>query len=252
MIELLHWRAVSHSAKVLICLHEIGVDYKSTFVDLLAFEQFSDEFLQLNSLGQVPVLRENGETLTESSLINEYLAESRPDAGLAPTDARGWYECQAWSKYIDYNLSSSLGTLGCSTLLTPLLAERDHKELLASIAAIPVAERRPGWEAAATGIDEESIANSKRKAQLVIERMEAVLADTEWLIGDDYSIADINTFAMLHSLVSITPDLLSGDVAPNSLAWFERIASRSAVSEALAVHADVDGFAPGPEHSRWG
>ena len=45
MIELYHWEPVSHSARVLICLNEIGVEFESHYVDLLEFEQFSKEFL---------------------------------------------------------------------------------------------------------------------------------------------------------------------------------------------------------------
>ena len=55
MLELFHWEPVSHSARVLICLHEIGVEFKSHYVDLMEFEQFSGDFLALNPAGQVPV-----------------------------------------------------------------------------------------------------------------------------------------------------------------------------------------------------
>jgi GSH-dependent disulfide-bond oxidoreductase len=253
MLELLHWKPVSHSAKVLICLHETGVEFESRFVDLLAFEQFADAFLDLNPLGQVPVLRVDGEVLSESSLINEYLAESYPDAGLAPTDPLGWYQCQAWSKFIDYNLSSAAATLGCQKYLAPLLARRERGALLASIEAIPVAERRAGWrDAARNAYGDDVIANSERKVRLVLERMESVLDDAKWLVAGRYSIADINTFAMLDTLRDIVPQLVNRDVAPKSMQWLQRIAARPAVAAALSGYGEVAGFAPGPEHSRWG
>ena len=121
MLELYHWKPVSHSARVLICLNEIGLEFESRFVDLMAFEQFSPQFMALNPQAQVPVLRVDGEALTESALINEYLAESNPAAGLAPEDPLGWYECLSWSKYVDYNLGSSVATLGCRERLVPLV-----------------------------------------------------------------------------------------------------------------------------------
>jgi glutathione S-transferase len=253
MLELYHWKPVSHSARVLICLNEIGLEFESRFVDLMAFEQFSPQFMALNPQAQVPVLRVDGETLTESALINQYLAESNPAAGLAPEDPLGWYECLCWSKYVDYNLGSSVATLGCRELLVPLLAGRDRRELLAAIDAIPVPERRPGWRAAAeNAYSDEAIANSERKVQLVLDRMETVLAESDWLIGDSYSIADIDSFAMLDALRDIAPHLVNEDSAPQTMQWLSRIAARPAVAAALATHDDVEGFAPGPEHSRWG
>lgn len=256
MIELYHWEPVSHSAKVLICLREIGVDYESHYVDLLGFEQFSEDFLKLNPFGQVPVLRHNGVSMSESSLINEYLAESFPDAGLAPTDSLGWYNTQIWSKYIDYNLSPSLGTLGCRKYLVPLLRERDSDELNNIIASIPVAERQPGWQLAADGdYTDDMVSNSERKVVLVIKRMEEILAGADWLVGNDYSIADINTFAMVESLRDLVPKIVNDDNSPNTLNWLHKVAARPAVKEALDTnrkHEVGAVFAPGPEHSRWG
>jgi len=253
MIELYHWRPVSHSAKVLICLREIGVAFEGQFVDLLEFQQFSGEFLALNPFGQVPVLKVGETVLWESSLINEYLAESHPEAGLAPTDALGWYRVQTWSKWVDYNLSSSLATLGCHRYLAPELARRDRAELLRRIERIPVAERKAGWRQAATGeYSEDDIANSRRKTRLVVERMEGVLAGSDWLVGSAYSIADINTYAMLVSLAELEPDLFDPASAGHTLAWMKRVGSRPAVKAALQAGGAERMFAPGPEHSRWG
>jgi glutathione S-transferase len=253
MIELYHWRPVSHSAKVLICLHEIGVEFVSRYVDLTGFEQFSEEFLALNPMGQVPVLKVGGDVLLESSLINEYLAESHPEAGLAPADPLGWYGVQTWAKYVDYNLSPSLATLGCRQHLAPHLQKRDREALLRRIDAIPVEERKAGWLQAATGeIGDDAVENSRRKTRLVVERMEGVLAESAWLAGDAYSIADIGTYAMLVSLADLAPDIVNGDVFPRTMAWLERVGSRPAVQAALAESGEEKLFAPGPEHSRWG
>lgn len=256
MIELFHWEPVGHSARVLICLHELGVDFKSHYVDLVDFEQFSEDFLALNPFGQVPVLKTDGVAMLESCLINEFLAESNPDAGLAPTDPLGWYQTQTWSKYVDYNLGTSLATLGCRKHLVPMLKKLDKDELKSKIEAIPVPERRPGWELAANdAYSDDMIDNSERKLRLVIERMEKALEGNAWLAGEKYSIADIDTFALMHSLKDLAPHIVNENDAPATLDWLARIAERPAVKEALTKHARLEpgtAFAPGPEHSRWG
>lgn len=256
MIELYHWEPVSHSARVLICLAEIGVEFRGHYVDLIDFEQFSDEFLDLNPFAQVPVLKNGDTVLTESALINEYLAEAFPDAGLASTASLGWYETIIWSKYIDYNLSSSLATLGCRKHLAPMLQLLDPEKLQSMIASIPVAERQPGWQAAANdNYDDDQVENSERKIELVVERMEGILEQADWLIGDSYSIADIDTFAMMNPLTDVAAELVNGDSAPNTMAWLARVAERPAVQSVIGKgtkHEVGKVFAPGPEHSRWG
>lgn len=257
MLELFHWEPVGHCARVLICLHEIGVEYRSHYVDALRFEQFSAGFLKLNPLGQLPVLKSNGIAMSESALLNEYLAESHPEANLAPAEPVDWYNVQVWSKFVDYHLASSLGTLGCRKYLVPVLKERDQAELKRKIASIPVLERKAGWErAAADDYDDELVANAERKVKLVVDRMEATLTAGDWLVGENYTIADIDAFAMISGLRAAAPHIVNESDAPHVLGWAARIAERPAVravlsSPVLQRRRDIV-FIPGPEHSRWG
>ena len=256
MLEFYHWEPVSHSLRVMIGLNESGVEYKAHYVDLLDFEQFSHEFLSMNRTGQVPVIVQDGHAMFESALINEFLAELQPEAGLAPADPNGWYQVQTWSKYIDYNLSSSLATLGCRKYLAPSLAERDTDKLAERVESIPVVQRRPGWLAAIhNDYSDDVIDNSTRKVQLVIERMAGILDAADWLVGEQYSIADINSFAMIHGLRDVAPEVAGPGQAPAVDAWYDRIAERDAVKQSLGMstrHAPGEIYAPGPEHSRWG
>jgi glutathione S-transferase len=257
MLELYHWEPVGNCLRVLICLHEIGVKYRSHYVDALKFEQFSAEFLKLNPLGQLPVLKSGSEAMSESVLLNEYLAESHPESKLAPADALDWYNVQVWSKFIDYNLASSLGTLGCRKYLVPVLKARNQAELKKEIASIPVPERKGGWErAAADDYDAELIANAERKVKLVVDRMEATLAESDWLVGGKYSIADIDAFAPISGLRMASPHIVNERNAPHVMGWADRISARPAVravlsSTGLKRRKDTV-FIPGPEHSRWG
>lgn len=257
MLELYHWEPVGHSLRVLICLHETGAKYRSHYVDALKFEQFAADFLELNPLGQLPVLKSDGVAMAESVLLNEYLAESHPESRLAPADPIGWYNVQVWSKFVDYNLASSLATLGCRKFLVPVLKALDPAELKRKIAAIPVPERKVGWERAAAGdYDAELVANAERKVKLVLERMEATLGASEWLVGEHYSIADIDAFAQIDGLRAAAPDIVNERNAPRVIEWASRIAARPAVRAVLSApglkRRKDTVFVPGPEHSRWG
>jgi glutathione S-transferase len=255
-LKLYHWEPVTECAKVMICLREMGLAFSSQYVDILEFKQFAKRVLGMNPAGQVPVLVYGREAISESTLINEFLVEAFPGKNLAPTDPKGWYETQCWGKYLDYNLGPSVATLGWHATMAPLMKQRDPKKLEKAVAKIPIKERQAAWTAA-TGdaYTPEQLADSRRKIELAVKRIETTLADSPWLMGEDYSIIDINAFALSSSLPRLVPELVNAGTTPRVMKWLERIAARPAVGEALAMRTMTepqDVYAPGPEHSRWG
>ena len=172
MLELYHWEPTLESAKVMICLQEKGVAFTSRYVDVLALEQYAGDFLAINPAGQVPVLVHDGNVLTDSALINEYLEEAFPDTPLAPHDARGWYETLCWGKYVEYNLDTSVSTLGWQQVMPRVMQQRDQAALRAAVEQIPVPERRAAWLAALEyAYPEEQLENSRRKIGLAVQRI---------------------------------------------------------------------------------
>lgn len=80
-----YWRS-SASYRVRIALNLLGIDYKTVPINLLGGAHKTPEYLALNPQGLVPTLVINGKTLTQSLAIVEYLAETRPECGLLPSD----------------------------------------------------------------------------------------------------------------------------------------------------------------------
>ncbi|WP_244412368.1 maleylacetoacetate isomerase [Sinorhizobium sp. CCBAU 05631] len=91
-----YWRS-SASYRVRIALNLIGEDYRSVPVDLLARAHRAPEHLARNPQGLVPVLDIDGERLTQSLAIVEYLAETRAAGLLLPADAKGRQRVRALS-----------------------------------------------------------------------------------------------------------------------------------------------------------
>ncbi len=81
-----YWRS-SASYRVRIALNMLGIGYKRVPIDLLEGEQNSADYVALNPQGFVPTLTIDGEVLTQSLAIIEYLAELRPESGLMPSDS---------------------------------------------------------------------------------------------------------------------------------------------------------------------
>ncbi|MDV4177681.1 maleylacetoacetate isomerase [Rhizobium brockwellii] len=80
-----YWRS-SASYRVRIALNLLGVDYQTVPINLLEGAHKTPEYLALNPQGLVPTLVIDGKTLTQSLAIIEYLAETRPECGLLPSD----------------------------------------------------------------------------------------------------------------------------------------------------------------------
>ncbi|AYG69273.1 MULTISPECIES: maleylacetoacetate isomerase [unclassified Rhizobium] len=83
-----YWRS-SASYRVRIALNMLGIAYRRVPINLLEGEQNSSDYLALNPQGFVPTLTIDGEILTQSLSIIEYLAELRPESGLMPPDSAG-------------------------------------------------------------------------------------------------------------------------------------------------------------------
>ncbi|MCA1368324.1 maleylacetoacetate isomerase [Bradyrhizobium sp. BRP14] len=91
-----YWRS-SASYRVRIALNLIGESYRSVPIDLLAKMHRTPEHLERNPQGLVPVLDIDGERLTQSLAIIEYLAETRAGSSFLPADALGRQRVRALS-----------------------------------------------------------------------------------------------------------------------------------------------------------
>jgi len=84
-----YWRSMA-SYRVRVALALKGLAFEEIWLDLLAGDQFTPEFLALNPEAAVPALVEDGQpALTQSTAILEYLEEVWPAPPLLPPDPRG-------------------------------------------------------------------------------------------------------------------------------------------------------------------
>jgi glutathione S-transferase len=99
------------------------------------------------------------------------------------------------------------------------------------------------------------LATARERLKFPVSRVEAQLATGPWLAGPDYSIADIDAFAMLRVIPDLAPEVVNENVTPRICEYLARIAGRPAVKAALATSRSgkpEQHFVPGVEPSRWG
>jgi glutathione S-transferase len=193
----LYYAAGACSLSPHIVALEAGIPVELIKVDNKAKRTASGEdFLQINPKGYVPALQlESGELLTEGPAIVQYLADLKPETGLAPahgTTAR--YRLQEMLGYINSELHKSY-----SPLFKP---------------DTPDAVR-----------DERQAYLRKRYAFL-----EQRLSKHDWLIGDQFTAADAYLFTVTNWAQHVKLDLSD---FPAIVAFQQRVASRPKVQSAL-------------------
>ncbi len=103
----------TRSFRALWALEEVGAEYQYQLVNLGKGEGKTSEFLSLNPSGKVPVLTENGLTLTESAAICTYLADCYPEKKLTPSvGAVDRARYNQWCYFVLSELEQPLWTMG--------------------------------------------------------------------------------------------------------------------------------------------
>jgi glutathione S-transferase len=175
----------------------ISVDLKRADTKTKKLEDGSD-YLAINSKGAVPALKlDSGQVLTEGVAIMQYLADQKPESGLAPKNGTlERYRVQEWLNYITSEVHKSF-----SPLWTP---SNDQ------------------------AVKDYALTNLKKKFDWV----EKQLTGKQYLTGDSFTIADAYLFTVVNWVIPLGIDLTPW---PQLQAFQARVAARPKVQEALAA-----------------
>jgi len=185
-----------------IALEETGADYETRWIDFRAAEQTKPDYLKINPKGRVPALATERGVLTETPAILAYVAQSYPDAKLAPLhDPFAFAELQAFLSYL------------CATVHVA----HAHRVRGARWADDPAAHE----------------AMKKKVPQSVgacFDLIERKMFRGPWVMGDAYTIADpyLFTIARWMEVDSVDPAAY-----PRVLDHRDRMAERPAVQRVM-------------------
>lgn len=250
MPVLYHRAPVAHSAKALIVLAEKGIRFESRRIEVPVVEE--EIVRTAGPSGSVPVwLDDDGTRLAESSIIAEYLDETRPDPPLMPSDALGRWRARVWFKFVNEDLAPAVGLLAWSAWRFPALNASERAALRDRIATLTAADRRAWWHEALEGFNLERLESARTKVRGMVSLLEQRLVQFEYLAGPDYSLADIDVWPFIEPLPRLLPGCVNETETPSLLGWRRRIGGREAVAAATAGALDTD-WTLGPELIRWG
>lgn len=235
MLTLYSFGPAANSMKPLLALYEKRLDFNPRFVDPRKFEHHEEWFRKINPRGQVPALDHDGNIITESTVICEYLEDAFPAAPrLRPTDPVKIAEMRVWTKWVDEYFCWCVSTIGWQRMIGPMARALSEEEFEAKVARIPVVEQQKKWRQARAGFPQEVLDEEMRKIAFSVDRLEKRLSESPWLAGDDYTLADVCNFAIANGMQFGFSDVVNTEATPHLLAWIERINERPAVKEMFA------------------
>lgn len=186
----------SRAMRALWIAHELGLEFKheAGFGD----DGASQELLAKNAMGQVPTIDDDGFVLAESMAINLYLAKKH--GKLAPATLEDEAQTLRWSFWAMTAVEK--------TLLDVLL---DSRGLMG---------REQNAEAAKAGIE---------ALQRPLTVLDDALADRDYLLGSEFTVADLNVAGVLSWAVPAGIDLAD---RPHLAGWLNRCLGREAAAKA--------------------
>ena len=165
-----------NGVKVSIALEELGLPYEPHLVSFNTNDQMSPEFLSLSPNNKIPaIIDPNGPggrplPLFESGAILFYLAEKT--GRLMPSDAAGRYETLQWVMFQMGGIGPMFGQVG----------------FFVKFAGKDFEDKRPR---------DRYVDEAKRLLRVLEQRLEG----RRWIMGDEYTIADIATFPWVNNLI---------------------------------------------------
>jgi glutathione S-transferase len=237
MVVLYHHGSSACAAKTRFALDEKGLSWESHYVDLLRGEQFKPEFLAINPKGVVPVLVHDGAVIRESTVICEYLEEVFPSPRIYPASPTARARVRCWTKAVDEELHPA-----CSAL-TYVVSHR-HTILRNGVGSFEQfleqggpegrAARALKWQWIHDGIAAPGAAEKIRLYDGYLHAMESALGDSEWLGGNEFSMADIALAPYVNRIQALSMhEMWTEGRLPRLERWFQKVQERPAFKSAL-------------------
>lgn len=235
MLELYTHPMSPCAQKVRIVLAEKGLDWTKHHISLPDKENLKPEYLKLNPMGVVPTLVDNGVPVIESSLICEYLEEAYPGVSLRPDDSLQRHQIRLWMKHVDNKLHPSCGAIQWPLAMRDALMEKSEEERQALLEKIPEKPRRERQKRLLKyGLDAPDIADAVKVYQKTIVDMEKTLEDSNWVVGDNFSLADVIIAPYFQTLYQYGwTDMYEKDF-PRVTDWYARIRARESYQTGVA------------------
>jgi glutathione S-transferase len=189
---------------------ELGIDYEHVPIEIGEAGARKAEYLAVNPNGRLPAIEDDGFVLWESLAITLYLAKKHSTGRFYPADLRDEAKTWQWSLWALNEVDRGVNIWSLHAVRLPP-EDRDPQKLAEALKVI----------AKPFGVLDEA------------------LAERPYLIGDDFTVADLNVAAVISRAIDM--DLTA---TPRLGAWLRRCLERPAALEARRLREASDAASP--------
>jgi glutathione S-transferase len=242
MLTLFHNNLSVCAQKVRLQLAEKKLDWESRHVDLVHGEHLRPEYLKLNPRGLVPTLVHDGTVVIESTVILEYLEDVFAEPSLRPLSPAARARMRVWAKIPDEGLHTACATISfASAFAEQLSAGLGPTELERRLAGMPDQDRANRQRTLMKeGFAAPFMRSAVRMYENTLDDMNRALEASDWLAGDEFSLAELALSPYLARMDRLGFDRLWQGRRANVAAWFERVRARPSFKVAIDEPQPVD------------
>jgi glutathione S-transferase len=237
-VELYHFWDSFCSFKTRICLEEKSIPWVGHHIDLMAFENLKPDYLAVNPKGLVPVLRVDGVLIRDSSIINEFLDDARPEPSLRPFNPLERARMRHWVKMEEDELFVAVRPASLNLMMKQVFARYSEADIDRFLATHPRPHQVPLLKRMfSVPVDPRAVDESRKALAAVLDKMNTGLQERgPWLAGATYSLADIAAAPAIDRIERLgMADLW--DRLPAVKDWIARLTDRPAYKKASPPEA---------------
>jgi len=198
--------------RVVACLYEKELEFEFVPVNMGTGDHKKEPFISKNPFGQVPVFEDGDLTLFESRAITQYIAHTYADKGtqlLKMEDSKKMAVMSVWMEVEAHQFDRSTGKLAFEVVFKPMFGMTT---------------------------DPAAVAEEEAKLNKILDVYEARLAQSKYIGGDSYSLADMHHLPNMGYLME-TSYKSYFESRPHVNAWSKDILARPAWAKTKALKA---------------
>ncbi|MGD9766570.1 MAG: glutathione S-transferase family protein [Pseudolabrys sp.] len=245
MLKLYNAAHSTCSQKVRICLAEKKLPFEDIKLDIgKAKQHLKPDYLKINPNGVVPTLVDDGEVVTDSSVICEYLEEKYPQVKLSPDNLVERARMRAWMRFLEEVPTAAVRVPSFNMGFLPRYEGMNRNTFEGVEADIRPIRKQFYRRMGPGGFRDEDVRASFEQIGNTCARMSAALEHGPWLLGQQYSLADIIVAPLIDRMNDLGMSEIWTGKYPRVTDWYARMQARPAFQQTFYAGSRMSEFLP--------
>jgi len=206
-MKLYDFKMAPNPRRVRMFLAEKGISYQQAGIEVVNVdigkgETFSKEFKEISPYGGLPVLElDDGTRISESMAISRYFEELYPETPLMGTDAKSKALIEMWNRRLELGLYTAI--------------------------AYSFRHGNPMWKPVTNQVAEFAEVSAEN-ADKQIHKLNKHLAGSKYIVGDEFSVADITALCAI-DFAKVIKRRIDEEKHPHLARWHKFVCERKSV-----------------------